>query len=169
MRTTIRDTFDIDASAFWRECFFNRTFLERMYKEALACESIDVLSETGDLSTGITRRLRFTQKVDAPAPVRKLFGETTTMEEEGTFDAASGRWRYRMIPGKMADKLSIEGTTWLEPGDGRSVSRVSEVDFAVRIFGVGGLVEKYIAKQTAESMERQTRFTRAYIASLARK
>jgi hypothetical protein len=168
MQSTIRDTFDIGADAFWRDVFFRRAFVERMYKEALACESIEILAEQGDVATGLTRRLRFTQKIDAPGPVRKLFGETTTMEEDGKFDAPSGRFSYRMVPDKMADKITISGTTWLEPAGDHKVVRVSELDFGVRIFGVGTLVEKFMAKQTVESMERQARFTRAYIAELSR-
>jgi hypothetical protein len=167
MRSTIRDTFDLGKEAFWRDVFFDRRFLQRLYMEALGCESFEVVAESGDLGSGLTRRLRFTQKIDAPAPVRKLFGETTTMEEDGRFDPQAGVWRYRMIPSKMPDKVSISGTTSLEPDGEHRVTRVAELDFAVSIFGVGGLVEKYMAKQTTESMERQARFTRAYIAEIS--
>jgi Protein of unknown function (DUF2505) len=164
MQSTIRDVFDIGADAFWRDVFFDRTFVERMYKEALSCESVEFVTEKGDLATGFSRRLRFTQKIDAPGPVRKLFGETTTMEEEGRFESSTGRFRFVMTPDKMADKITIAGSTWLEPaGDGK-VARISQLDFTVKIFGVGSLVEKFMAKQTAESLERQARFTRAYIA-----
>jgi hypothetical protein len=165
MQSTVRDRFGIGKDAFWRDVFFHRPFLERLYREALGCSSFEILSETGDLASGLSRRLRFSQKVDAPAPVRKLFGESTTMEEEGRFDPASGKWSYQVIPGKMPDKVSIRGTTWLEPEGAEEVTRVSELSFSVSIFAVGGLVEKYIAKQTEESMEKQARFIREYLAA----
>jgi hypothetical protein len=166
MQSTIRDTFDIGSAAFWRDVFFDRRFVERLYREAMGCVSFEILSETGDLASGIARRLRFSQKVDAPAPVRKIFGETTTMEEDGRFDPSTGKWTFRLLPEKMPDKVHIRGTTWLEPAGEARVTRVSEIDCSVSIFAVGGLVEKYIAKETEESMQKQTRFIRAHIATL---
>src|SRR6185436_13653348 len=113
-------------------------------------------------------RLRFTQRMDAPAPVRKIFGETTSMEEDGRFDPATRRWRFRMIPDRMADKIDITGETWLEErGPGR-VERVSELSVGVRIFAVGGLVEQFIAKETETSNAKQAEFTRRYIGELGR-
>jgi len=165
--TTLRDRFAIGQDAFWRDVFFHRPFVERLYREALGAESFEVLSETGDVASGLARRLRFSQKVDAPAPVRKLFGETTSMEEEGRFDPATGRWSFHLVPGTMPDKVTIRGTTWLEPAGAAEVTRVTELTFAVSIFAVGGLVEKYIAKQTHESMEKQARFIRDYLAQRA--
>jgi hypothetical protein len=168
VQATLRDRFEIGKDAFWRDVFFHRPFLERLYREALGCDGFEILSETGDLASGLSRRLRFSQKVDAPAPVRKLFGESTTMEEEGRFDPASGRWSFHMIPGAMPDKVTIQGTTWLEPDGADRVTRVSEISFSVNIFAVGGLVEKYIAKETKESMEKQARFIREYLAARGR-
>jgi len=168
MQTTLRDRFAIGKDAFWRDVFFHRPFVERLYREALGAESFEIVSETGDLASGIARRLRFSQKVDAPAPVRKLFGETTSMEEEGRFDPASGTWTFHMVPGTMPDKVAIRGKTWLEPEGTDAVTRVTELTFTVSIFAVGGLVEKYVAKETQESMAKQARFIRDYLERAAR-
>src|SRR3954471_7513180 len=150
-KITVRDAFDVDADRFWRDVFFSRTFLERMYKEALGADQVDFLAEQGDVASGKTRKLRFSQRVDAPAPVRKLFGETTSMEEDGRFDPASKRWKFRMIPDKMADKIDITGETWLEEKGAGKVERVTELNVGVRIMVVGGLVESYIASSTETS------------------
>jgi hypothetical protein len=164
MRTTVRDRFELGEEAFWRDVFFDHVFLERLYREAMGARTFEIVDEKGDLASGLTRHLRFSQKVDAPAPVRKLFGETTTMEEEGRFDATSRRWTFHIRPGTMPDKVKIQGTTWLEP-DGSGVVRISELDFSVSIFGVGGLVERYMAKETQDSMAKQTAFIRARLSS----
>ena len=167
-RITLRDAFEVDADKFWRDVFFSRAFQERMYREALGCSSVEFLDEKGDQQSGVARRLRFTQRVDAPAPVRKIFGETTSMEEDGRFDPATRRWRFRMIPDRMADKIDITGETWLEErGPGR-VERVSELNVGVRIFAVGGLVEQFIASSTESSNAKQAEFTRRYIGELGR-
>jgi len=165
MQTTLRDRFAIGKDAFWRDVFFHRPFVERLYREALGASSFEVLAETGDVASGLSRRLRFTQKVDAPGPVRKLFGETTTMEEEGRFDPATSTWSFHLVPGSMPDKVTIRGKTWLEPEGADQVTRVTELTFTVSIFAVGGLVEKFIAKQNEESMEKQARFIREYLAA----
>ncbi len=163
MKSTLRHTFDIGADAFWNDLFFNHEFLERMYKEALSCVSVSFLEDSGDVPAGRSRRFTFTQKLDAPGPIRKIFGETTTMEERGQFDVAKKRWRFTMSPDRMGDKVKISGETWLEPaGDGR-VERVDEIDYSVSIFGVGGLVEKFMASATGESFAKQAAFTRSYI------
>jgi Protein of unknown function (DUF2505) len=162
----LRDAFPVDAERFWRDVFFSHAFQERMYREALGAASVEFLGESGDAKSGIARRLRFSQPVDAPAPVRKLFGETTSMEEDGRFDPATQRWRFRMIPDKMADKIDISGETWLEAKDG-GVERVTELSVGVKIFAVGGLVEQYIASSTAASNAKQAAFTRKYIGELA--
>jgi hypothetical protein len=163
MKQTIRHAFDIGEGAFWKEIFFDHALVERMYKEALGCTSVAFLEDTGDTTSGRTRRLAFTQKLDAPAPIRKLFGETTTMEERGQFDPATHRWRFTMVPDRMADKLRIAGETWLEPaGDGR-VERVMSIEYTVSIFGIGGLVEKFMASATEESFEKQVQFTREHL------
>ena len=111
-----------------------------------------------------TRRLVFVQRVDAPGPVRKLFGETTKMEERGKLDAQKEpkRWRFEMIPDRMPDKIRITGETWLEPGPGGG-DRVVATEIDVKMFGIGALVEHYVARQSQRSQDRQTAFMRRFI------
>ncbi len=165
-RITRRDVLDLDADRYWRDVFFSRSFQERVYLEALGCERVEFLEERGDLATGLARRLRFVQRMDAPAPVRKLFGETTSMEEDGRFDPATKRWNFRMIPDRMADKLEITGETWLEErGPGR-VERISDLNVNVKIFAVGGLVEQFIASSTETQNQKQSVFLKRFISEL---
>jgi hypothetical protein len=167
-KITVRDAFDVDADWYWRELFFSRPFMERMYKEALGARSVEFLSEDGDLAKGVARRLRFTIPSDAPGPVKKLFGESNVMEEDGRYDPATQRWSFRMKPDSMADKVEISGETRIEvKGPGR-VERVCELNVAVKIFAIGGLVEQYIASSTEASWAKQTAFTRRYLSQLGK-
>ena len=165
MKSTLRHTFDIGADAFWNEIFFNQAFQERMYKEALGCESVAFLEDSGETPAGRTRRFSFTQKLDAPAAVRKLFGETTTMEERGHFDLQTKRWRFSMVPDRMADKVRVSGETRVEPAGEGKIDRVVDLEYSVSIFGIHALIEKFMASATAESFAKQVDFTRAYILS----
>lgn len=166
MKSVIRDTFNVRAETFWKDVFFNPEFLKRLYLEGLACDSVEIKEEKLDESNGNgrSRRLLFSQRLEAPAPIRKLFGETTTMEERGQFNPSTKRWRFEMIPDRMPDKVRITGETWVEPVGDDKVERICSVEFGVSIFGVGSLVEKFMASATAESYVKQAAFTRAFIA-----
>ena len=76
MKSTLRHPLEISADAFWRDVFFNHEFLERACTKRRSAASRSRFSRTrGDTPGGRTRRATFTrQKLDAPGPVRKLFG-----------------------------------------------------------------------------------------------
>jgi hypothetical protein len=164
MKTVIRDSFDVAPDTYWDAIFFNPEFQKRMYLEALASESVDVSDLKATEGGERTRNLVFTQKLDAPLAIRKLVGDTTTMEERGTFDPKAKRWRFAMIPDRMADKIQIRGEMWVEPVAGGKIDRVCALDLSVSIFGIGSMVEKFMSNATVESYAKQTRFTRAFIA-----
>ena len=163
MKLTLRDPFDITVDTFWRDVFFNWEFQERLYKEALSCVTVELLEESEIVPGARTRRLAFTQPIEAPAPVRKLFGDATRMEERGRFDPQAKRWIFEMVPERMADKIRITGETWVEPVGETRLERVCALDFSVHIFGIGSLVEKFMGSSTVDSYAKQTRFTRAFI------
>ena len=164
MKTVIRDSFDVTPDTYWDSIFFNPEFQKRMYIEALASDSVDVSPLTTAPNGDRTRKLVFVQKLDAPAAIRKLVGDTTTMEERGTFDLKTKRWRFAMIPDRMPDKLQIRGEMWVEPvAGGNKIERVCELDLSVGIFGIGSMVEKFMSSATVESYAKQTRFTRDFI------
>jgi hypothetical protein len=163
MKSVIRDSFPISADTFWRDVFFAHDFQERLYKEALGCAKVEVIEDSGDAAGPRSRRVAFHQPIDAPGPIRKLFGDTTRMEERGTFDPKTKRWRFEVIPERMADKIRITGETWVEATADGKIERVCELDLSVSIFGIGSMVEKFMATTTAESYAKQTRFMRAFI------
>ena len=163
MKTVIRDSFDVAPDTFWEAIFLNPEFQRRMYMSVLGVESVDVSPLESEADGTRKRRLVFTQKVDAPGPIRKLIGETTTMEERGSFDPKSKRWRFAMIPDRMADKIKITGEIWVEPTSEGKIDRVCSLEMTVSIFGIGSMVEKFMAGATTDSYAKQTKFTRDYI------
>ncbi len=156
-----RDRFAVAAPTFW-DIFFSADFQHRMYTEALACTGVEILAQDGSPSDGLQRTLRFTQPLDAPAVVKKLFGDATTMEETGRFDAATGRRRFSMRPDRLGDRVLIQGETWLEP-TAEGVERVCKLDVNVSMFGVGSIVERVIASSSEKSYARQADFVNIYI------
>jgi hypothetical protein len=103
-------------------------------------------------------------KTQTPAVVEKLIGGSITYSETGRFDAKTGKWTYDITTSKLSDKIKISGTLWVEPRGEKKIERFCEIDIEVKVFGVGGTIEKFVADTTRESYEKTGRFTNAWIA-----
>lgn len=163
MKTQSRQHFEISREGYWRELCLNLEYQKRLYTEALGCNDMEVVKNEGDYEGGMKRNLRFIKKSDAPAAVRKVFGEETTLTEISEFDAERQCWKFQMVPSVMADRLEIRGEIRLEEKPDGTVDQVSEQTFNCKIFGIGGIVERFIAKSIQESQADKTRFTQKYI------
>ena len=97
--------------------------------------------------------------------VTKLIGGGLSYTEVGRFDAKTQKWSYDITTNKMADKVRIGGTLWVEPRGEKKIERICEVDLQVNVFGIGGMVEKFIADTTRESYEKTAKYTNEFIAS----
>lgn len=157
-----RQSFDLSAETYWKELCLSLDYQERLYREALGCTRMDVLEHTGDYEHGMRRKLRFEKPIDAPAAVTKLFGKSVTLEEHSEFDAKLQRWTYRMVPPMMGDRLDIRGATQLSPHNG-GIEQLSQNSVSCRIFGVGGIIEHFVAKSTEVGNADKASFTRRYI------
>ena len=59
--------------------------------------------------------------------------------------------------------MRIGGKFWVEPRGDKRIERICEVDISVNIFGVGGIVEKFVESETRDSYEKATVFTNDWI------
>jgi hypothetical protein len=161
--TRFSQHFAVDAKTYWTKLCLSLDYQERLYKEALGCTRMDVLEHDGDYERGMRRRLRFEKPLDAPSAVRKLFGDHVVIQEHSEFDPRTQCWSFRMIPSVLADHLEIQGAVTLVEEDAgveqRSTNRVR-----CTIFGVGSLVEHFVAKSANEGNADKAAFTRRYIA-----
>jgi hypothetical protein len=162
IETETRQRFAVGAETYWRELCLSLEYQERLYKEALGCASMKVLEHEGGYETGMRRRLRFEKPIDAPAPVRKLFGDCVTIEEISSFDARARCWSYQMIPAVVGERLQIRGTIRLDE-NAEGVEQLSKSSVACHVFGIGGIIEHFVAKSTVEGNADKTAFTRRYI------
>jgi hypothetical protein len=163
MQTERRERFSISAARYWQDVCLNLNFQERLYREGLGCEAIEVIKNDGSYDAGLRRHVRFVKASNAPAGLRKVFGDKVTVEEIGEFDPRQQRWTFRVIPGVMADKLTIRGSITLEDGGNGSVVEVLQQTFSCSVFGIGGLVERFVAKSLEEGERDRARFTQTYI------
>jgi hypothetical protein len=163
MRFTVKHAIDTDEETFWEKIFFDEPFNRELCLGHLGFEVFQVLEMKREPDGVITRRIRNQPPAEIPAAVKKALGDSTSFVEEGRFDPAARRWRFRVIPAVAPDRIRTHGQLWVEPRGDRSVERVVEVETTVKVFGLGRVVEELIARQTRESYEQAALFTNRWI------
>ncbi len=163
MKFTLRHPYPIEPEAFWRDVFFDPAYNEALYREALQFESFKVLEETSAPDGTRTRKLAVSPKLDAPGPIKKLLGDSVSYVEEGRLDLAKPSWITKVVPSKLADKSNIVSELWLErTGPGQS-DRVATFDIEVKIFGIGGMFEKFLEKTMRDSYQKVADYTHKWL------
>jgi hypothetical protein len=99
---------------------------------------------------------------ELPGPVAKAVGASRIeYVEEITYDFDTHTGVWRTVSSILPDKVDTKGTlTLLASGDG--CTRISEGTIDVKVFGIGGLIEKIIVGDVDKSYEDAARFTREY-------
>lgn len=163
MRYTLRHTIHTDVDSFW-EMFFSEEYNEAMFKGALGFSEWRVLDfHRGDDGV-ITRRTHNVPKVDYPAAMKKVVGDLSSYVEEGRFDPVKKRWIVDVTPSAMADKIKTHVEQWVEPRGDKSCERIAEIDNSIKVFGLGGMMEKFFEQQMRTSYDQSADFTNKWIA-----
>ncbi|HMJ11370.1 MAG TPA: DUF2505 family protein [Polyangiaceae bacterium] len=160
---TIEHTLNCNVDTFWDKIFLNKEFNDQLYKQVLRFPAFNEVSreETGD---EIRRVIEVTPDVgELPGPIRKVAGDNMSYAEEGAFDKKAKRYKLKIKPNALADKLFISGEMWAEPaGDGK-IRRIFKADVTCKVFGIGGMIEKRIISDMQKSYETAAKFTNQYI------
>ena len=161
---TIRNTFETDVDTYWNRVFFDPEYNRRLYLEALGFKGFELIELTGQPGERRTRKMKTEPAADAPAVVKKLIGDSLVYAESGSFDPETKVWTYEIKPNKLTDRVYIGGRLYAEPKGDKRCERVAEVEVTVKVFGVGGAVEKFIEKTTRDSYVKAAAFTNRFIA-----
>lgn len=164
MKFTCRNIFNTDADTYWSKIFFDPEYNRGLYVEALQFKKWELVELTGEPGGVRTRKQNLEPKSDAPAVVQKLVGGSIGYVEQGRFEPNGRIWTYNVQLSKLADKVTIGGKFWVEPRGDKRIERFCDVDISVNIFGVGGVVEKFVEKETRDSYEKATAYTNQWIA-----
>lgn len=164
---TFRITHEINCNAetFWK-LFFDQEFNTKMFKDALGFPEFEVL-EFRETDATIVRKVRAMPKLNVPGPVAKVLGSSFRYTEDGTFDRAAQKWKWKMTPSAMAEKLRQEGTMWLEPIGDNKIRRIAELINEAKVFGIGGLIESSAEKQIREGWDASAVFFNTQLAARA--
>ncbi len=161
VKKTVRHRFPIPPAQYWSEVFFDTEYNCGL-SEALGNKSMEVLEQKGDVATSLKRVICCTPVVELPGPLRKLFGDSVTYTEKGQWDAKTGRWKFEMTTSTFGDKVKTTGVIWTE-AHGAEMERICEVEFVVKIFGVGGMLEKFLCDSMLDNQKKAAAFTEDFI------
>jgi hypothetical protein len=159
MKLSLVYGWDCTPDAFWA-LYFDPDFTIRLHLENLGSTSAEIVSQEGDLSSGLVRTLTYGQRPPMPGPVRKIFGEEVVTTEVSTFDPETSTTTFVMTPGTMSDKTHIEGSIEVV-ADGGSTLETFTLEARVKIFGAGPIVERFIEHTAREMQEKSVTFMRA--------
>ena len=126
--------------------------------------SVEVL-EREELAGGKVRmKARATEKSRIPPIPMVKKPDVDTYVDDSVFDRQARVLTWKVTPSMFADKFFLSGKMEFFPqGDGTRL--VFHTELEVKIFGVGGAVEKVGLAKTEEEVKRQVEFTKKWVAS----
>ncbi|MCS6798362.1 MAG: DUF2505 domain-containing protein [Myxococcota bacterium] len=160
---TARHVLETDEETYWSRVFFDPEYNRRLYLEGLSFASFEWLSYEQLPGGDRTRRMRMVPS-DVPAIVRRVAGDAISYVEEGRWDARTRRWTFAIVPNRLAERVRICGTLWVEPCGPRRIERICENEVEVRVLGVGGAIENYLVRTSRDSFEKAAAFTNRFLA-----
>jgi hypothetical protein len=105
---------------------------------------------------------------EIPGPVAKVLGAgRIEYVEHIEYDLGTYAGTWKSISSVMTDKVLSSGTFRFVP-TGTGVTRIVEGDVTVKVFGVGGMIERFIIADVEKSYDAAAQFTREYLAKKAR-
>ena len=139
------------------ELTFSADFMHRMNIEAMKVQVYDSLERNLEGSTW-TMRNRITPQDNMPGFLKKLIGGGFNYEETVTHQKGSDTVTGNMVPSVMRDKLKMNYTMRVRPDGDNACRRSMEWEVEVKIFGVGGQIEKFAAGEIERSMEASAQY-----------
>jgi hypothetical protein len=146
---------------------FERLYFDEAFNEAL-CEAVGLkrrLIRLHTQGTNIVREVQITPEREIPAPVAKILGgQAIAYTETVQYELGSGRGRWQTQSSVLADKITSDGEIFIKSAGG-GIERQVVGHVTVRIFGLGGLIERFIVADVESSYEQAAQFTQKYLAS----
>lgn len=151
--------------ADYESLYFDEAFSEALCQSVKLCRKL-ISREV--LGTALHRAVMVGPDREIPGPVAKILGASRieyTEHIDYTFGTFAGRWHT--VSSVLTDKVQSLGTFLFVP-QGPDVVRVVEGDVTVKIFGLGSIVERFIAADVEKSYAEAAAFTNSYLAAHSR-
>ena len=160
----VEHTFNCSEATFWDRIFLDPEYNERLFKTELkfpVCREVSREERAG----GLHRVVEVVPYVgELPATLKAVIGEGIGYEERGVLDRHAKTYKVVVVPNKLADKLSIKVDIWTVADGEQRCRRKARAEATVKIFGIGGTIEKRILSDLERSYQKSADFTNRFIA-----
>lgn len=160
----IEHTYNCSEATFWDRLFLDPEYNERLFKTEL---KFPVWREVSREERGgaVHRVLEVVPYVgELPATLKAVIGEGIGYEERGVLDRNAKTYKVTVVPNKLADKLSIKVDIWTVADGENRCKRKVRAEASVKIFGVGGAIEKRLLSDLERSYAKSAEFTNRFVA-----
>jgi hypothetical protein len=125
--------------------------------------TVDIF-EKQDLPDGSQRKkARVTEPSRIPPIPFLKKADVDTYVDDHVVDPNARKLTYKIIPAQFADKFFLSGSVEFK-AEGSGTRMVFTTELEVKVFGVGGTVEKVGLAKTEEEVRRQVEFVKKWMA-----
>lgn len=153
-------TFRVPSPGALAELYFDEPFNEALCANGKLRRELLSLQREGDL---LRRAVRVEPERTLPASAAKWLGaERFGYVEHMAFDFAALHGTWRIEPALLGEKIHSSGTlSFVATPDG--AQRKVEGEFKVKVFGLGGTIERFVVGDVEKSYDEAAAFTARYL------
>lgn len=150
MKFSISHELNVSADQLWKDLF--HPDMEKSVSVATKLKEFFV--DTKDEGSTLRRNVRVVPNVELPGALKAVLGNTIGYREVDVVPKSGPmEYKWTVTTDAIPDKISIGGTFRVEPLGPTRCKRIISGDVTVKIFGLGGLAEKFIISQLEENYE----------------
>jgi hypothetical protein len=160
----VEHVFNCAEATYWDRIFLDPEYNERLFKTELKFPVWRELSreERGGVLHRVVEVVPYVGEL--PGALKAVVGEGIGYEERGVLDRAAKSYKVTVVPNKLADKLSIKVDLWTVADGEQRCKRKARAEAHVKIFGVGGAIEKRMLADLERSYQKSAEFTNRFVA-----
>jgi hypothetical protein len=162
---TIEETFLVpcSADAFW-SAFLDEAYMRGLFGDVLQFKEFKILE-----LTAASRKVLTVPRMNLPAVLEKVIGDSFSYEEHGTLDRAANTWRWRMVQpaqegGKKRKELvASSGSIRVEPTADGKCRRINQATIEGKVFGLGGIIESAAEKEIRSAWAKEATYLEQWL------
>jgi len=142
---------------FW-DAFLDPEYTTRLFREVLAFPEFEIVHQEESETEVIRRCVAQPALGSGQKLMLDLFGKPFRFTEEGRFDKHSRTWSWRLEASLFTAAMRNEGTVRVEPMDGESVRRLTEITLAADVMVVGPMMEAQAEVRQRDGWDKSAAF-----------
>jgi hypothetical protein len=159
----VEHTFNCSEATFWDRIFLDPEYNERLFKGEL---KFPVWREVSKEERGgeLHRVLEVVPYVgELPAALKAVVGEGIGYQERGVLSRDAKTYKVEVVPNRLAEKITVKVEMSTRPDGDNRCRRKARAEAIVKIFGVGGAIEKRLLGDLERSYQKSADFTNRFI------